>query len=178
MTTFIEQARLYVAYHQKPLTKYTHLAGIPLIILSVMIFLGFFQLLIPNVWHTDFAAIGTIAILIYYFLLNWRLALVLTPILIFLLWVSSFFSYAGPTAWGLWAFIITFVLGWALQLGGHYLFEGKRPAFMENLWMALIAPLVLTAELFFMANWMPELKKDIYGEESEPVKPKAKTKSK
>ena len=39
---------------------------------------------------------------------------------------------------------------------------------MDNFGQALIAPLFLTAELFFMAGRMHELKLQIYGKQSEP----------
>ena len=167
MKPFIEQAQFYVGYHQKPITRYTHFAGIPLIIFSLMIFLGFFHLVIPGILDTNLAGIATIVLLVYYFRLNWRLALALTPILFCLLWIADVISYAGPTSGALWTFIITFVLGWGLQFLGHFL-EGKRPAFMDNFWQALIAPLFLTAEVFFMAGHMQELKEQIYGNPEEP----------
>ncbi|WED42902.1 DUF962 domain-containing protein [Legionella cardiaca] len=171
MKSFVEQAQFYAKYHQKPITLYTHLAGVPLIIFSLMIFLGFFHLIVPGLLDTTFASIATVVLLIYYFLLNWRLALVLTPILICLLWIAEAISWAGPTRGALWTFIITFILGWALQLAGHYI-EGKRPALMDNFWQALIAPLYITAELFFKGGRMQTLKNQIHGED---VVPPAKT---
>ncbi|HAT8246624.1 TPA: DUF962 domain-containing protein, partial [Legionella pneumophila] len=87
MKSFIEQAQFYATYHQNQATRYTHMAGVPLIMLSIMIFLGFVKIVIPGVYATDLACLATLATLIYYFLLNWQLALALTPILIFLLWL-------------------------------------------------------------------------------------------
>ena len=170
MKSFIEQAQFYATYHQKPITRYTHLIGVPLIIFSLMIFLGFFHLIVPGVLDTTLASIATAALLIYYFYLNWRLALVLTPVFIILLWIADLVSWAGPTRSALWTFIITFILGWALQLIGHFI-EGKRPAFMDNVWQALVAPLFLAADLFFMTGRMPGLHEEIYGKAkvSEPV---------
>ncbi|MDI1351657.1 MAG: DUF962 domain-containing protein [bacterium] len=162
MKPFIEQAQFYAAYHQNPLTRYTHFAGVPLIILSLMIFFGFFKLVLPGVYETDLACIATLVLLIYYFRLNWQLALPLTPIMLILLWIAHFFSHYGPTKLGMWAFIITFVLGWGIQLYGHYI-EGKKPAFMVNVSQAFLAPLFLMAELFFMAGYMTALKNQIYG---------------
>lgn len=162
MKSFIEQAQFYATYHQKPITRYTHIVGIPLIILSMMILLGFVQIIVPGVFASNLAWFGTLAILFYYFFLNWRLALALTPILLLLLWIAHWFSEYGPTKLGCWTFIITFVLGWGCQLYGHYL-EGKKPAFMDNMCQALIAPLYLTAELFFMAGYMGPLHSEIYG---------------
>ncbi|MDW9158548.1 Mpo1-like protein [Legionella pneumophila] len=181
MKSFIEQAQFYATYHQNQATRYTHMAGVPLIMLSIMIFLGFIKIVIPGVYATDLACLATLAALIYYFLLNWQLALALTPILIFLLWLASWFNYDGPTKFGLWVFIITFVVGWGLQFYGHFI-EGKKPAFMVNFTQALIAPLYLTAELFFMAGLMNSLREQIYGNEEvnteEISKSKTKTKSK
>lgn len=170
MKPFIEQAQMYAEYHQNPQTRYTHLAGVPLIILSLMILLGFVKIIIPDVFGTNLACLTTLAVLVYYFRLNWQLALILTPIFLILLWLASWFNHAGPTTLGVWAFIITFVVGWGLQLYGHFL-EGKKPAFMVNLSQGLIAPLYLTAELMFMAGLMSSLKEEIHGKNEEaPVK--------
>ncbi|MCL9683150.1 DUF962 domain-containing protein [Legionella maioricensis] len=170
MQSFVEQAQTYAEYHQNVITRYTHLAGVPIIILSVMILLGFIKIIMPGVFEVSLACLVTLAALIYYYRLNWQLALALTPILLILLWFSTLFSRHGPTKLGLWAFIITFIVGWGFQLYGHFI-EGKKPAFMTNLSQALIAPLFLTAELFFMAGFMKPLKEQIYGPGVEEVKP-------
>ncbi len=162
MKSFVELAQFYAAYHQKPMTRYTHMAGVPLVILSLMILIGFIKIVLPGVFVISLACIATLVALGFYFLLNWKLALALTPIMLILLWIASFFNYAGPTKLGLWAFIITSVLGWGLQLYGHYL-EAKKPALMDNLFQALVAPLFLVAELFFMAGFMKPLQDQIYG---------------
>lgn len=162
MKSFIEQAQFYAEYHQNATTRYTHLAGVPLIILSLMIFLGFVKIIIPGVYGTNLACLTTIGVLIYYYRLNWQLALALTPVLIILLWLASWFNYSGPTKLGLWVFLITFVVGWGLQFYGHFI-EGKKPAFMVNISQALIAPLFLMAEIIFMAGYMNDLKAQIYG---------------
>lgn len=162
MKSFIEQAQQYCRYHQNIKTRYTHFAGVPLVVVSFMILLGFVKIIVPNVFSSNLAWFATIAVLIYYFLLNWQLALALTPIMLFLLWIANWFSADGPTGFGLWAFVITFVAGWGFQLYGHYL-EGKKPAFMDNLSQALIAPLYLVAEFFFMAGFMKSLEAQIHG---------------
>lgn len=162
MIPFIMQAQTYTAYHQNAITRYTHMAGIPLIILSFMILLGFVHIVIINVLDVNVANIATLALLIYYFRLDWRLALVLTPILVFLLWIAHFFSYQGPTAFALWSFVVIFLLGCGLQVVGHFL-EERRPSFVDNLSQVLIAPLVIVAELFFTAGYMLALREEIYG---------------
>lgn len=161
MKPFIEQAQVYASYHQNKTTRYAHRLGVPLLVFSLMIFLGYVHIIIPGVIATNLAALATLLMVIYYFRLSWQLTLALMPILVFLLWLASWFNANGPDKINLWVFLITFVLGAAFQLYGHYV-EGKKPAFMDNLSQALIAPLYLTAELFFMAGYMNPLKEQIY----------------
>jgi uncharacterized membrane protein YGL010W len=49
---------------------------------------------------------------------------------------------------GLWLFGIAFVVGWSFQLVGH-VFEGRRPALVDNLLQALVAPLFILLEGLF-----------------------------
>lgn len=164
MKSFTEQAKWYADYHQKKATLYMHMIGVPILTLSLMILLGFIHVVIPGVLDIKFVDLIILALLAYYFRLNWLLALIMIPIFAFLLWIADLFNYAGPTPFAIWSFIVLFILGCVLQLVGH-LIEGKRPAFIENLWQALIAPLFLLAEIFFMAGKMQTLKEEIYGKE-------------
>jgi uncharacterized membrane protein YGL010W len=41
-----------------------------------------------------------------------------------------------------------FVFGWALQIVGHQLFEGKRPTLLDNPVQMLISPMYIFAKLF------------------------------
>jgi len=50
--------------------------------------------------------------------------------------------------------------GWALQLLGHA-FEGKKPAFFEDLLSLLDGPLFLVAEVAFALGLSPELRAEI-----------------
>jgi uncharacterized membrane protein YGL010W len=61
--------------------------------------------------------------------------------------------WAGATA-GL------FVGGWALQFLGHY-FEGKKPAFLDDLRGLLDGPLFLVAETAFALGLSPELREEV-----------------
>lgn len=161
MKEFIGQARMYAYYHQKKETFYTHLAGVPLIIFGLMIFLGFFQLIVPGVLKTTLANIATLILLGYYFLLNWKLALFASPLLFMLLWISHLISYAGPTSFALWFLVAVLIIGVLLQAVGHII-EGRKPAFMDNFTQAYIAPLFLVAEICFMAGIMSTLKNQIH----------------
>jgi uncharacterized membrane protein YGL010W len=53
-----------------------------------------------------------------------------------------------------------FVGGWALQFAGHY-FEGRKPAFMDDLRGLLDGPLFLVAETAFALGLSPELRDEV-----------------
>lgn len=164
MKSFIEQALFYREYHQSKVNLYTHLIGVPLLIFSSMIFLGFFRIISPGLFDISLAEIATLVILAYYIYLNWRLGLLLVPVFLILLWLSALISHRGATNFSVWFFIIVFVSGWAFQLAGHFL-EGKKPAFMSNARQALVAPLFLMAEIGFIFGFFPKLKTMLHGDE-------------
>jgi uncharacterized membrane protein YGL010W len=53
-----------------------------------------------------------------------------------------------------------FVGGWAIQFLGHF-FEGKKPAFLDDLRGLLDGPLFLVAEIAFALGLSPALKEEI-----------------
>lgn len=163
MKPFLDQAQCYASHHRNPRTQQTHWIGVPLITFSLMILIGFVKIVIPGVYQISLACLGTLALLVYYFRLNWVLALAITPILLFLLWIANFLNHNGPNTLAWWIFIICFISGWTLQLYGHYVAE-EKPAFMTQLSQVFIAPLYLMAELLFKAGLLSSLKKQIHNE--------------
>ena len=53
-----------------------------------------------------------------------------------------------------------FGVGWTFQFVGHY-WEGRKPAFVDDVASLAIGPLFVTVEVLFMAGLMPELKRAI-----------------
>jgi uncharacterized membrane protein YGL010W len=53
-----------------------------------------------------------------------------------------------------------FLGGWTLQLLGHY-FEGRKPAFLDDLKGLLDGPLFLIAEAAFALGLSPELRAEV-----------------
>lgn len=163
--SFLEQAKQYASFHTNPITRYTHYVGIPLIIFSTLIFLGYFKIVLTGVFSIDFGWILTLVLLLYYFKLEWRLALTITPILVIFNFLAGLLSDQGPTQESVWTFIILFIVGWICQFAGHFI-EKNKPVLMENISQAWIAPLFLIAELYFAFGYFYEMKSDIYGHAS------------
>lgn len=166
MNAFIKQAREYDHKHAKPISLYTHFVGIPFFLLAMFILLGIVHIVIPNFVDIRIADIVGIALLIYYFTLEWRVALAVTPIFFILLFLSSLFTAAGVSGLAVWGFIICFIIGAGSILVGHML-EGKRSLLSHDYWQSLLSPMFLTAKVLFMFGWLSSLQKKI----EEPVAP-------
>ena len=72
-----------------------------------------------------------------------------------LLWAGDAIASLGALA-GWIGFGMLFVGGWALQLWGH-MFEGRKPALVDNLFQIFVAPIFLAAEAFFALGYKPKL---------------------
>ncbi|WP_230960134.1 DUF962 domain-containing protein, partial [Pseudomonas fluorescens] len=60
-----------------------------------------------------------------------------------------------------------FVVGWVIQFVGHY-YEGRKPAFVDDVSGLIVGPLFVVAELAFLLGLRQDLKRQIE-ERSGPV---------
>ena len=58
---------------------------------------------------------------------------------------------SGMASWLAWGAGL-FAVGWAIQFAGHW-YEGKKPAFVEDILGLIVAPLFITAEALFALGW-------------------------
>jgi len=147
MRTLQEQLSGYAAYHRDRRNIATHFVGIPMIVLAVFGLLARPALLSLgglSVSPALFLLLGGVA---FYLLLDVRFGLamlaVTAPAYLFGAWL-------GAQSTGRWLVGAAglFVLGWVIQFVGHA-FEGKKPAFVDDLVGLLIGPLFLVAETAF-----------------------------
>ena len=155
MRTLTEQLSLYARYHRDPRNIQTHFAGIPLIVISVFGMLSF------PVFSTAISAALLLFVLsnLYYLVLDLKFgALMLGFSGLCYALSQELVQWAG--AHWLWASVAVFVVGWVLQFIGHY-FEGKKPAFVDDLVGLLVGPLFIMAELGFKLGLRKPLQHDI-----------------
>jgi uncharacterized membrane protein YGL010W len=126
----------YEATHQSRGNKITHYFGIPMIMLSI---LGFFSQL--RVY--DIVTGGMLlwfAVSLFYMGLDFTKGFLFSIVTFLMLAASTFLP--NP------ALLALFVVGWILQLYGHYAFEKKSPAFFQNLLHLLIGPFWIFLHIF------------------------------
>jgi len=153
-----DQMSVYAAYHQDARNKATHFVGVPVIVFSLMIPLGWLRAEVAGVPLSAALAV-TALLLLYYLALDVPLGLAMAAVLGLMLWGAAPLSQA-PLGTGLAWFAALFVGGWALQLWGH-VYEGRKPALADNLLQVFVAPIFLAAEAFFALGYKPALHDEV-----------------
>jgi uncharacterized membrane protein YGL010W len=156
--TLEDQMSFYAAYHQDARNKATHFVGVPVIVFSLMIPLGWLRVDLGG-FALSAALVVTSVLLLYYLVLDVPLGLAMAVVFALMLWGAEPLSQA-PLLTSLAWFVVLFVGGWALQLWGH-VYEGRKPALVDNLFQIFVAPIFLAAEVFFALGYKPRLHEQV-----------------
>ncbi|MBY4895994.1 DUF962 domain-containing protein [Cupriavidus sp. AU9028] len=165
MKTLTQHLSNYAAYHRDRRNVVTHFIGIPMIVLAVT------TLLARPRWELGDAAVLTPAMAVYllsclfYLRLSVAFGAAMTAILLAFL-IAGHWIGALPTGQWLGLGIGLFVIGWIVQFVGHY-YEGRKPAFVDDLVGLLIGPLFLVAETAFALGWARDTRAQM--ERTEPT---------
>jgi len=152
--TLEDQMSFYAAYHQDARNKATHFVGVPMIVFSLLIPLGWLRADVDGITISAALVVSSL-LLLYYLILDLPLGLAMTAVFALMLWGAEPLSQAPFMASLAW-FLVLFIVGWALQLWGHA-FEGRKPALVDNLFQIFVAPIFLAAEVFFALGYKPGL---------------------
>ena len=155
MKTLVDQLSQYAAYHRDRRNIATHFIGIPMIVQAVAIFLARPSVeLLSLQWSA--ASIAVITGAIYYLLLDLRYGAVMGLLLGAALLAASTAAELPLGSW-LTLGVSLFVVGWILQFIGHY-YEGRKPAFVDDVMGLAIGPLFVVAEAGFLVGLRLEVK--------------------
>lgn len=128
----------YAAFHASAGNQACHYVGIPLIVLTLFSFLTAAPLVRVAGVSVTLAEVALLAVVLYYFSLDTRLA----TLMLALLAALDLLGRQLPLR----AALVLFALGWLLQFVGHYVYEKKAPAFFRNLAHLLVGPLWIAAK--------------------------------
>lgn len=161
MKTLTMQLANYAAYHRDRRNIRTHFIGIPLIVVAVAILLSR-PVLAPipfTPWLLSPAVVLALAASAYYLVLDRPLGMVMTLLMLGAACVGARVASVDTVTW-LGSGLFLFVSGWALQFIGHY-WEGKKPAFVDDLIGLVIGPLFVVAEVVFLLGLRRSLQAEI-----------------
>ena len=149
----------YAAYHRDRRNIATHFIGIPMIVVAIMCFLARPALTLAELPFPGFsispAPVLYLAGTLYYLRLDLRFGLTMAVLNGLALWLGLQMAALDWSHWFGWSLGI-FVGGWALQALGHY-WEGRKPAFMDDIRGLAIGPLFVVAEAGFALGFRREV---------------------
>ena len=149
----------YAAYHRDRRNIATHFVGIPLIVLAVGIFAARAQFDAAQVHLSAAWVLWGVAAAWYLTRGNLLLGLATAAANGLLIWAAHPLALGGTGAWLACGFL-TFITGWVLQFIGHY-YEGRKPAFVDDLVGLLVGPMFIVGEALFAAGLCRSLAQEI-----------------
>jgi len=147
LKTLTDQLAQYAAYHRDSRNIATHLIGIPMIVLAVSVLLARLGLETGGLTLNAAQAVALVTGL-YYLRLDARLGVLMCALLGLAVAFGSWVAAMTATVWALVGFG-GFVVGWIIQFVGHA-WEGRKPAFVDDLMGLVIGPLFVACEVLFM----------------------------
>jgi uncharacterized membrane protein YGL010W len=146
MKTLIDHLAQYAAYHRDPRNIHTHFVGVPMIMFAVVILLSRPTWMVGELPLSP-ALFGALASCVFYFRLDTRFGLVMAALLAAMLAGGQWVAMQSLAVW-LGTGIGLFAVGWVIQFVGHY-YEGRKPAFVDDLVGLIVGPLFVVAEWAF-----------------------------
>lgn len=158
MKTLEDELAQYASYHRDSRNIATHFVGIPLIVMAVTVLLSRPSFTLGG-WPMSPAIPVALAACLYYLRLDIRLGALMSVLLGLAVW---FGAWAAQQATGSWLSIGIggFVIGWIFQFVGHA-WEGRKPAFVDDLVGLIIGPLFVVAEALFAFGLLTTLRERV-----------------
>ena len=160
METATRQLIEYARYHRDPRNIATHFVGIPLIAFGIAAMLarvplGGADALLPGAHWLVWALTG-----VWYLRQGrWALTVPTLVVLAALVALADPLGEADMTTWLGWG-LGSFVVGWVFQAVGH-VWEGRKPAFFDDLRGLLVGPMFVLAELLMALGLLRGLRETI-----------------
>jgi uncharacterized membrane protein YGL010W len=145
-------------YHRDIRNIWTHFVGVPMIVLAVVTLLSRPQIEIHELIVTPAKAL-LLLVGIYYIFLNVKLGIAMTALLSLAVLAAEQIAMLPTSQWLAWG-VCLFVVGWIIQFIGHY-WEGKKPAFFDDIRGLLIGPLFVVVEACFLMGFLQSLQATI-----------------
>jgi uncharacterized membrane protein YGL010W len=141
----------YAAYHRDRRNIATHFVGIPLIVFAVGALLARPEIETGRLALTPAALAWTLSTLWYMTRGNLVLGTATSLVNLVLILAALPLGHLATGAWLAWS-VAAFLIGWAIQFVGHY-YEGRKPAFVDDLRGLLVGPMFVVGEALFAFGW-------------------------
>ena len=158
MKSLVDHLSQYAAYHRDPRNIASHFIGIPLIVVAVAVLLSRPEWTVGGLWLSPAVVLALFSAW-FYLRLELVLGVLMTMLMGLSVWAGHVLAAQSTPVW-LGSGIGMFVVGWVIQFVGHY-YEGKKPAFVDDVSGLIVGPLFVVAELAFLVGLRGDLKQEI-----------------
>jgi uncharacterized membrane protein YGL010W len=149
----------YAAYHRDRRNITTHFIGIPLIVFAVGVLLGRPTFALGGLQLTPAWVLWALSALWYLTRGNLVLGAAVSAVTGVLIALAQPLAAGSVASWLTWG-VASFIVGWVLQFIGHY-YEGRKPAFVDDIVGLLVGPMFVTGELLFALGLCKPLLEEI-----------------
>ena len=149
----------YAQYHRDQRNIVSHFVGVPMIVFGVGVLLARPAFMLGDLALSPAWIAFAIAAAWYLTRGNLVLGLTVSAGVGALLLAAHQVAYGSIGSWLAWGAGM-FVIGWAIQFVGHW-YEGRKPAFVDDIIGLLVGPMFVTAEAMFMLGWNKPLLSEI-----------------
>ncbi|SEP22743.1 DUF962 domain-containing protein [Pseudomonas sp. ok266] len=158
MKSLVDHLSQYAAYHRDPRNIASHFIGIPLIVVAVAVLLSRPEWSLGGLWISP-AVVVALASAWFYLRLEVKFGVLMTLLMGLSVWAGHVLAQQSTLVW-LSSGLAMFVVGWVIQFVGHH-YEGRKPAFVDDVSGLIVGPLFVVAEVAFMLGMRRELKEQI-----------------
>ena len=158
MTAIAKTLSDYGEYHRDHRNVLTHAIGVPMIVLALEVLLARPVFDIAGLPITPALVFSALAAL-WYLRLDIRMGVVMTVLLALFYVIGARIAAISTPAW-LGGGIALFVVGWFFQFVGHH-YEGRKPAFIDDMKSLLVGPLFMTVEGLWALGLARGLKREV-----------------
>ncbi len=146
----------YANAHRDRINGWMHIIGNPILFVAVVLPLCLLPVTIFG-FHTSAAPLLVIPALIVWMAFDLSIGLAIVVTSIPLLWIAAAIAgHVGLAA--VWTIaVVLFVLGWAMQIVGHKMFEHNWPSLLDDPLHMLMSPMYVYAKLFVRMGLRPDL---------------------
>lgn len=157
MSAFLRrQLTDYVEYHRDPMNCALHVVGIVILFLGAVLPLSLLPVTVLGL-QVNLGILLAVPVLIYWILLDIPIGLAIAGVAALLLFTAATIASHASVA-VVWAIsLILIVIGVALQIIGHQVFERRQPALIDNPTHLLLGPVFVMAKLFISLGFRDDL---------------------
>ena len=159
MRSTTELLAQYATYHRDRRNILSHFVGVPMIVFAVGVLLARPAVAFGGLALTPAWIVFALAALWYLTRGNLVLGIAVSAAVGVLMLLAHNAAASGVVAWLAWG-IGFFAIGWLIQFAGHW-YEGRKPAFVDDLTGLLVGPMFVVAEAMFMLGWNKPLLHEI-----------------